>query len=176
MSWTTPADLRAQVQRWWDRGELLRACVSQAIDWPLRLSFKSPSPSDLADRFEDVRRWVADLGNATNIRIDWREWTHRVQGRQRLPAAVWVDTLDDALALAGKGRAAEQFRKLWRRTEGEQPALLRWMTKRPLQAVELIDRWGWSPGCKRTLVQACTCAKWMYRVWTANSSRHIKAG
>ena len=141
MSWTTPADLRAQVQRWWDRGELLRACVSQAIDWPLRLSFKSPSPSDLADRFEDVRRWVADLGNASNIRIDWREWTHRIQGRQRLPVAVWIDTLGDALALIGKGRAAEQFRKLWQRTEGEQPALLRWMTKRPLQAMELADRW-----------------------------------
>mgnify|MGYP006161148985 CR=1 FL=1 len=28
MSWTSPADLRAQVQRLWDRGELLRAAVT----------------------------------------------------------------------------------------------------------------------------------------------------
>ena len=59
MSWTTPADLRAQVQRLWDRGDLPRAAVSSAIPWPLRLILKAPSAADLSDRFEAVRDWVA---------------------------------------------------------------------------------------------------------------------
>ena len=32
MSWTSPADLRAQVQRLWDRGDLLRAAVAAGTD------------------------------------------------------------------------------------------------------------------------------------------------
>ena len=40
MSWTTPADLRAQVQRLWDRGDLLRAAVTDTVLWPLRLNLK----------------------------------------------------------------------------------------------------------------------------------------
>ena len=39
MTWTTPANLRAQLQRLWDRGDLPRAAVvPDAITWPLRLT------------------------------------------------------------------------------------------------------------------------------------------
>jgi len=38
MSWTTAADLLAQVQRWWDRGDLLRATVTDALAWLMRLN------------------------------------------------------------------------------------------------------------------------------------------
>lgn len=141
MSWTTPADLRAQVQRLWDRGELLRAAVADAIDWPLRLGLKVPAPADLSERFDAVRDWVREIGAARHVRLEWREWTHRVQGRQRLPLAAWVDSLDDALALVGKKRQAERFRALWQQTASAQPALRPWMTKRPLQVLELADRW-----------------------------------
>lgn len=141
MSWTTPADLRAQVQRLWDRGELLRAAVADAIDWPLRLSLKVPAPADLSERFDAVRDWVREIGAARHVRLEWRERTHRVQGRQRLPLAAWVDSLDDALALVGKKRQAERFRALWQQTASAQPVLQPWMTKRPLQVLELADRW-----------------------------------
>ncbi|HMR70604.1 MAG TPA: DUF3322 domain-containing protein, partial [Rubrivivax sp.] len=126
MSWTTPADLRAQVQRLWDRGELLRAAVADAIDWPLRLGLKVPAPADLSERFDAVRDWVREIGEARHVRLEWRERTHRVQGRQRLPAAAWVDSLDDALALVGKMRQAERFRALWQQTASAQPALQPW--------------------------------------------------
>lgn len=141
MSWTTQADLRAQVQRLWNRGELLRSCVTETTAWPLRLTLRSPETSDLSDRFEEVRNWLIDLAGAPHVRIEWRECTHRVQGRQRLPAAVWVDTLQDALTLAGQSRAAQRYRALWQRTATEQPALLPWLTKRPLQVLDLADRW-----------------------------------
>jgi hypothetical protein len=110
VSWTLPADLRAQVQRLWERGELLRASVRpEAIAWPLRLSLKAPGAADLSDRFEAVRDWVRALAATPQVRIEWREWNHRVQGTQQLPAVVWVDTLHDALAVIGKARAAEPF-------------------------------------------------------------------
>lgn len=141
MSWTTSTDLRAQVQRVWDRGDLLSAAVSGAVLWPLRLTLKAPSAADLSDRFEAVRDWVRTVADTPHVRIDWREWNHRVQGTQRLPAVVWVDSLQDALALIGKVGQAERFELLWQQTAAAQPALLAWMTRRPLHALELADRW-----------------------------------
>ncbi len=141
MSWTTAAGLRAQLQRRWDRGDLLRACVLEGKLWPLRLNLKTPGAADLSDRFEAVRAWVCEVDAIAHLRIEWREWKHRVQGTQRLPAAVWVDSLQDALACIGQVRAAQRFRALWQRTAAAQPALLAWLTKRPLQALEITDRW-----------------------------------
>lgn len=141
MSWTTPADLRAQVQRLWDRGELLRATVMDTVSWPLRLSLKAPSASDLSNRFEAVREWVRAIADTPQVRIEWREWNHRVQGMQRLPAAVWIDTLQDALAFIGKARQAQRFTALWQQTATAQPTLLAWLSRRPIQALDLTDRW-----------------------------------
>lgn len=141
MSWTTPADLRAQVQRLWDRGDLLRACVSQDSAWPLRLKLKGPTAADLSDRFDAVRHWVQAIAATPHVRIDWRDWNHRVQGAQRLPDALWLDTLAAALAMAGRTRKARRFEQLWAHTATAQPALLQWLTRRPLQALELGHHW-----------------------------------
>jgi hypothetical protein len=141
MSWTTPADLRAQVQRLWDRGDLLRATVTDAIPWPLRLSLKAPTAADLSDRFEAVRDWVRAVADTPQVRIEWREWNHRVQGAQQLPAAVLLDTLQHALAFIGKGRQAQRFEAVWQQTAATQPALLAWLARRPIQALDLADRW-----------------------------------
>lgn len=141
MSWTTDSDLRAQVQRLWDRGDLLRAAVSNAVSWPRRLSLKAPGAADLSDRFEAVRDWVRAVADTPHVRIDWREWNHRVQGTQRLPAAAWVDSVQDALAVIGKARQAQHFDVLWRQTASAQPTLLEWMSRHPLQALDLANRW-----------------------------------
>lgn len=141
MSWTTPADLRTQVQRLWDRGDLLRAAVTDAVSWPLRLNLKVPSAADLSDRFEAVRDWVRTIADTPQVRIEWREWNHRVQGMQLLPAAVWIDTLQDALAFIGKGRQAQRFEAVWQQAAAAQPALLAWLSRRPIQALDLAERW-----------------------------------
>ena len=141
MNWTTSTDLRTQVQRLWDRGELLRASVSGAIEWPRRLSLKTPMASDLTERFEAVREWARAVADTPHVRIEWREWTHRVQGRQRLPTAVWVDSSPDALAFIGQARAAQHYLALWQQTAVAQPTLLPWLIKRPLQVLELADDW-----------------------------------
>ncbi len=141
MSWTTPADLRAQAQRLWDRGDLLRATVADGASMPLRLSLRAPGAADLSDRFEAVREWVRAIADTPRVRIEWRERKHRVQGAQHLPAAVWLDTLQDALAFIGKVRQAQRFEALWRQTAAVQPTLLAWLSRRPIQALELADQW-----------------------------------
>ncbi len=62
MTWTTPADLRLQVQKLWNKGDLLRPCVHGAAVPPLRLRLTGPSSTELAQRFDDVRGWMKALG------------------------------------------------------------------------------------------------------------------
>jgi len=141
MNWTTSAELRVQVQRLWDRGDLLRAAVTDAVSWPVRLTLKAPNAADLSDRFDAVRNWVQSIDDTPQVRIEWRQWNHRVQGMQRLPAAVLFDTLQEALAFIGKARQAQRFVALWHQTVATQPALLAWLSRRPIQALDLADRW-----------------------------------
>ncbi|MEO7935978.1 MAG: Wadjet anti-phage system protein JetD domain-containing protein [Dokdonella sp.] len=141
MTWSTHKILKAQVQRLWDRGELLRDLVSGDSRFPLRLILKSPTTNDIAERFDTVRTWVGEMSQASHLRIEWQEVRHRVQGMQRLPATVWVDSLDDALNWIGKHRDSDRFGELLVNTRNKQPALVPWLTRRPLQVLALAEDW-----------------------------------
>jgi hypothetical protein len=141
MSWTTPADLRAQVQRLWDKGLLLAAIVDGEAIFPKRLTLKKPTSSELADRFEDVRTWITQLLEIKHYRVVKRDVRHRVIGSNAVPNEIWIDTLDDALALIGKGRDAGRFSELVALTGERLPEVLPWLSKCPLKALELARDW-----------------------------------
>lgn len=142
MSWTRSAELRGSLQRLWERGEWLRSLVDGAEGpFPLRLAIKGPSSAELAERFDAVRAWIAEIAATPHVRIEWREINHRILGLQRLPQAAWVDSLDDALTLSGKRREAAQFARLLEVTRARQPKLVAWLAQRPLQALEFADDW-----------------------------------
>lgn len=147
MTWTTPADLRAQVQKLWDKGELLRPCVQGAAMPPRRLRLSGPCSTELSERFDEVRTWMNALGchapadKAPRWRIVYREFRHRVLGACAVPDEVWLDTLDDALDLLGKHKGHQRFIHLVQHTREQQPTLLAWLEKRPLQALGLAQEW-----------------------------------
>lgn len=142
MSWTTPSDLKTQVQKLWDRGLLLARMAGGESLFPRRLTLKGPDSRELSERFPDVRDWIAGLSAAAGpYRIDWRSVNHRVHGNNEIPAAIWIDRLSDALGLIGKRRAADQFAALVELTRDKQPELIPWLTRRPLRALELAEDW-----------------------------------
>lgn len=138
MNWTRPADLRAQVQKLWDKGELLAAGEAA---FPHRLVLKGPSSDELAQRFDSVRAWIAELQAMPYCRIELRQVAHRVLGANAVPQMAWVDSLDLALAWIGKRREAERYRSLCAATAARRPALLPWLGRRPLRALELAEAW-----------------------------------
>ncbi len=142
-AWTTTADLRGQVLRRWDRGELLAELVAPSDLFPHRLALRGPSSSELSERFDAVRAWVADLQQCSSAgcRLVMREVRHRVIGHNSLPGEAWVDTLDDALRLIGKAREARAFQALLADTRQRQPALLPWLQRQPLRALALAGDW-----------------------------------
>jgi hypothetical protein len=142
MSWTTPDALKKQVQRLWNRGALLAPLAGGESPFPRRLTLKTPTSSELSDRYAEVRDWIAQLSGETDCcRIEWRTINHRILGSNTLPAAVWIDSLDDALRYIGKTRDAKTFSELVALTRTQQPALVPWLARRPLRALELADAW-----------------------------------
>lgn len=110
--------------------------------FPLRLALKTPGSRELSERFQEVRAWIARLSSAAGpYRIEWRSINHRILGSNEIPAAVYIDTLEDALGLIEKRRAAERFAALVELTAERLPALIPWMTKRPLRTLELAGDW-----------------------------------
>jgi hypothetical protein len=95
----------------------------------------------LSQHFDRVRAWIAELCALPHYRIEMRELRHRVLGANEVPAAVWVDTLDDALAILGKSREARRFATLVELTRAREPLLLEWVTRKPLKVLELADVW-----------------------------------
>lgn len=141
MTWTGPRELRAQLMRQWERGELLRDAVTGKVRFPLRLPLKPPGSADITDHFDAVRAWAAELAATAAFRVEWQTLRHRVQGTQQIPVCVWLDTLDDALAWLGKRRDWDRFMALVSTTRQTRPVLLPWLEKRPLQALELSAEW-----------------------------------
>lgn len=140
-SWTSPSDLRAQVQKLWDKGELLAQSVDRESCFPKRLILKGPTSTEISENFEDVRIWAKDLIRVPHCRIEMKTFSHRVFGANALPAEAWIESQDDALAMLGKRTEADRFNALLNETRQRQPLLLSWITKRPLKALELADRW-----------------------------------
>lgn len=141
MTWTSPNDLRAQVQKLWDRGELLSSFVTGEQLFPKRLLLKVPTSAEMADRFDEVRAWIAKLCAMNHCRVEMREFKHRVFGANTIPQEAWIDTVEDALAFINKQRDAARFIALVEETRGQQPRLMDWMAKRPLRVLGLAGEW-----------------------------------
>jgi hypothetical protein len=141
MSWTRPSDLHAQLLKLWDRGDLLAGFATGESMFPRRLALRDPTSTEMMDRFDEVRRWSQDLRAAAGYRIVMREFKHRVLGANAVPGEVWVDSLEQALALLGKKKEAARFAVLIELTRASQPLLLPWLARRPLRALEVESEW-----------------------------------
>ena len=143
MNWTKFSDIKGQVNRLWDRGKLLTAIVTGESVFPYRLTLKRPTSADLVEKFVDVRKWVDDLkgGDGKHYRIVWREINHRVVGRNSLPYEIWMDSLEDALALIGKRAEAATFQRMVAETRQRRPELMPWLARYPLKALHLASDW-----------------------------------
>ena len=141
--WTTQADLRTQLQRLWDRGELLRSRLPNAVSlFPLQLRLKKPNSQELSNQFEEVRHWISQLQQFDQrYLVEWKEVNHRQLGRNQIPDKIRVERAEDVFALLGQRRAVQQFDQLVEDTLSVFPELLPWLEKYPLVALEHAAEW-----------------------------------
>ncbi len=152
-TWTTPAVIRATLQRWWDDGRLLGARVTGEGLFPCELALRQPSVAQMAERFDEVRAWIRALEEGEGYRIVWREINHRQLGRNRVPDKVCIDSDDDAFRLLGRRADVRRFDQLALLTLQEFPALRDWLARRALVVLEQAVAWERVLMCLRWLVQ-----------------------
>lgn len=146
-NWTSPADIRAEVLRAWNRGRILAARVTGTAMFPWTLRTRRPDRRELSERFEEVRTWIGDLVNESRevtghgFAIDWIEIEHRQLGRNRVPDGITLPTEADALQLIGKRKAVERFDALVAPTLASYPELRAWIAKKPLEVLEQGEAW-----------------------------------
>ncbi|WP_426991764.1 Wadjet anti-phage system protein JetD domain-containing protein [Methylomonas sp. CM2] len=141
--WTLPAELRAELDKRWQRGQILTESLASSGLFPLRIPLKSPSPAQLAADFTAVQVWVEPwlAVDAKHFAVEWRDINHRLSGRNRLPAAVVFDKPDDAAAYLKKAKELVVFGQLAASLAGEFTALRSWLLKYPLRALEHAEEW-----------------------------------
>ena len=105
------------------------------------MTIKGPTSTQMIDDFGKVRDWISELRTLQHYRIEMREVHHRVLGNNEVPVAVWIETLDDALAILGKAREVGCFASLVEHTRQRQPLLLDWLARKPLKALALAGVW-----------------------------------
>ena len=146
-AWGTPGDIRSQLQRKWNSGQILSAMITGDPVFPLRIPLKHPTAEATGNQFDEVRQWIAALSShckgetGSGFGLEWRETSHRQLGKNRLPVAAIIETEQDALALIGKQKQAEQFRTLANTTITAFPELKDWLQKRPLMALKHAQDW-----------------------------------
>jgi hypothetical protein len=122
---------------------LLTALVNDEGLFPLRLTLRGPDSAELARAFSDVQRWIAELidGQAGHYRIVWRNVKHRIIGENSVPEQIWIDDSAVAFALIRKQHEADRFQAIVNETRQRYPELLVWLSKRPLEALDLAGDW-----------------------------------
>ncbi|MGB5537454.1 MAG: DUF3322 domain-containing protein, partial [Thiogranum sp.] len=61
MNWTQPDDIKHQLERRWQRGQILAARLKDEALFPLQLILKKPDAKALSDHFNAVRLWIQSL-------------------------------------------------------------------------------------------------------------------
>ncbi|MFZ1547668.1 MAG: DUF3322 domain-containing protein [Candidatus Nitrotoga sp.] len=141
MSWTKPSDLRTQLEKLWERGDMLSSLVTGESLFPRRLTLKCPTSAEMADRFDEVRAWVGEIRAVPHCRVETRAFKHRIFGTNSVPAEVWIDSFDNAATFISRRKEVARFVALIEETKQSQPKLLDWLASRPMRALELADEW-----------------------------------
>lgn len=146
-AWTTPADVQAQLGRYWQDGRLLAASLTGVPLFPLALKMRAPDVAALGDSFDEVRHWIRLLeqgGKSVKgygYDLVWRDINHRQLGRNRIPAGLVVATEQDALRLLGRQADVRRFKQLADMTLLALPQLQDWLGRRAMVVLEQALCW-----------------------------------
>ncbi|MDQ6993003.1 MAG: DUF2220 family protein [Mariprofundus sp.] len=144
MKWTSTAELKARLQRYWNQGELCRAAVSESDLLPLRLPLRVPTAKLMLTSFAELQDWVKlirHFAEREGLTLEWKGFNHRNLGQQQLPTALLITTVAEAVAVIGKRHDLKRFCTLYRQTVVRLPSLTPWLLKRPLKLLEVEESW-----------------------------------
>lgn len=138
-NWTTLKQVKITLLKQWNKGLFLQPHSDQLF--PHIIKLKSPTSKQLSEQFSDCQQWVKKITKQSAVKIQWREINHQKLGKNRLPAAIIFEQLDDVLNEINKTAEYRQFNRLVDELLTALPGLHEWITQYPFKALEHSDDW-----------------------------------
>ncbi len=146
--WTTVDDLVATLRKRWSTGRYLRDRV-QGIAWePITLPVRAPSAAELLHDFDDALAWEQRFRRGSRTRsgtprfaIETRTVKGHGLGVNQVPVRMRVDTFEQCCALLGTADDVRRLDEIVEQTTRRVPALLEWVARHPVTAIELHEQW-----------------------------------
>ena len=136
-TWTNRDDVRQAVERLWSRGLLLNsAWTGKGLAFPYRVNLNGPTSTQLSDRFDEARKWIAGL---EGLPLVWREFTHPRLGRNRVPIAVEWGSCQELLTFVRREADTRRFTQAAIMVVQAFAALSPWVERYPLRLLERVD-------------------------------------
>jgi hypothetical protein len=142
-SWTCPDDVRAALDRKWTSGTLLTRFAADQ-DWePLVFPLRGPAASMIGERLGEVQQWAKEWEQASRgpLRVEYKKVGGRYVGANMIPFRAWIDGYDQAWALLGVAAEVGRFANLAEQARTSCPRVLPFLTRHPMKALRLHDRW-----------------------------------
>jgi hypothetical protein len=142
--WTEPADVLDVLRRRWRAGAWLTDMANLQSWDPLAVPLRGPTATDLADRYDDVQRWVTGWRRSASkagLRLEFHSVGGRRVGVNELPRRVWLDRREQAFTMLGVQGKAATYLQLVRAEQERAPKLVDWMLANPHRVVEAADEW-----------------------------------
>lgn len=144
--WAEPADILSTLHRRWSSGRYLRGHARGDCWEPVHIPIRGPAPSELLDRFDEVRRWAAAfapgaLGVGSGLTIEYRTVRGRSLGLSRVPARAVVRTFEQLCSVLGTGDDVRSLDQLLATTGERIPTLVPWMAEHPMTVLEHREVW-----------------------------------
>ncbi|KAF1081589.1 MAG: hypothetical protein GQF41_1929 [Candidatus Rifleibacterium amylolyticum] len=146
-NWTSICEVKARLQKDWEKGRFLRAYLTGEDLFPLRISLKHPSGSKLNENFAEVRIWAETLVNElpgqgqAGITLEYQEVVNRVVGRNQIPVAVQVADLPALLRYIKCETSFKKFESACRQVLSLFAELREWLAANPFTVIENSENW-----------------------------------
>ncbi len=146
-SWSDAKWIKAEVLRRWESGRILRALLTQEDLFPLRLTLKKPSSSEVNQHFAQIAAWLNELREQSKTERGFgyelveKEIRHRQSGRNSFFTHAIIPTMQDAIKLLKKEAEAARFLSLTERILKMQPELRPWLEKHPNKVLVYAEDW-----------------------------------
>ncbi|WP_038247022.1 Wadjet anti-phage system protein JetD domain-containing protein [Ghiorsea bivora] len=144
MKWTTTAEIKAQVERRWQRGDICRAHVGHESTFPLSITLSKPSAKVMLEAFSQMQDWVKSIlayANQHQLTVEWHNINHRILGQQRIPARLLIQAPEQAARLIGKSQTLKQYDSLNHLTYKRLLTIQPWVLEHPLKVLKLASVW-----------------------------------
>ncbi len=138
-SWTTFDDVKQKLLKQWQQGKWLHS--DRDALFPLTIKLKAPTSKQLLDEFLQSKKWIEYISSSPDYPIDYKEIQHQKLGKNKIPKAIVIATLEHAVRLINKQKDAEIIQRLSHKLTNNFPELTQWVSKNPFKTLQYEDQW-----------------------------------